>query len=314
MPQNTVRQFLRVRSFSSGHQEWRRSAKEWSKDTPLRCKLLRRRQGLEDRYGNWCEEKAAREISITKGSSLMARRTHLSTCRPKSTTETNRNASRHGALCNISRLLTKSSILSQTADQSSSKLLRKSKKLRLMPGTERHRSVHLLDSTVVRTTCCAGRKERTPRRSSSGRALSRSRIEPPPARARLTAAPAIAVFFSAAKRRGRKLARTSEAFVPELSWSRSPGSLRPPPISAYNWRPSHYPKNLNPNPKEPWTGKSGVGAEGKNLKLNACRSGVGLALHRAARLPHSRRKCCNIWKKKYYNIYCNITKTSIITT
>ena len=144
---------------------------------------------------------------------------------------TNRNASRHGALCNISRLLTKSSILSQTAVQSSLEFLPKSERLRLMSGTERHRSLHLLDNTVVRTTCCAGRKERTRRRSSSGRALSRSLIEPPPARARLTAAPAIAVFFSAAKRRGRKRARTSEAFVPELSGSGSPGSLRPPPIS-----------------------------------------------------------------------------------
>lgn len=59
-------------------------------------------------------------------------------------------------------------------------------------GAERHRSIHLLDSTVVCTACRDGRKERTWQRSSSDRALSRSGAEPRAVRACLAAAASIA--------------------------------------------------------------------------------------------------------------------------
>ena len=79
-------------------------------------------------------------------------------------------------------------------------------------GTERHKSIHRLDSTQVCTANRDGRKERTRRRRSSDRALSRSGAEPPPPlRTRLGAA-SIAEF-SAVNRRGRLRDQTWQAFA-----------------------------------------------------------------------------------------------------
>ena len=116
-----------------------------------------------------------------------------------------------GSSVYMRRLLAKSSILSQIFAQSSLEPLKELKKSRSMRGTERHRSVHLLDSTVVRTTSCAGRKERTRWSSSSGKALSRSRAEPPPARARLEAAAAMGDLLQRGEATG---AQAGEAFLP----------------------------------------------------------------------------------------------------